>query len=311
MTPAADSVGPAGNVTGRGGALIMDRLLRSLSQMALGLGLLAAQAVPPGPATAQSAEDWGGGPLAIPAVTGEPTVPRAAPESPPRRQVLQPPAEFRRPPAPLLPGQRNRVAPDPMSGPPDIRITPGAGVRPQPRKLSPPPPPAALVAPLRPPVVVVPRPVPTTVPRPAPQPLPRRAAPRQPFPSILESLPPGTIRPLPGEILPGSRSRPPLPELPPPPTAPPPSPPAVPPPPWANRSGEGVRQQSVPWAWLLLGLGTGGAAVFLLQPRRRPEAVEGPLETLGIRIEPRPDPGVQTLRPVERLGESSGPSGEA
>ena len=192
----------------------MDRLLPSLSQLALGLGLLAAQAVPRGPAAAQSAEDWGSGPLAIPAATGEPPGPRAAPESPPPRQVLQPPPEFRRPPAPLLPGRRNRVAPDPMSGPPDIRITPGAGVLPQPRKLSPPPPPAALVAPLSPPVVVVPRPVPKTVPRPAPQPLPRRAAPRQPFPSIVESLPPGTIRPLPGEILPGSRSRPPLPELP-------------------------------------------------------------------------------------------------
>jgi hypothetical protein len=87
---------------------------------------------------------------------------------------------------------------------------------------------------------------------------------------------------------------------------PPPLPPqAVPPPPWLGGKKEPPRRDS-PWAWLLLGLGLGGTGVFLLQERRRPMAGAGPLDALGIRVVPRPDPGTQTLRPLESAGASQG-----
>jgi hypothetical protein len=279
----------------------MYRLKPSLPHAALvGLGLLVPPALLALPVAAQSAEDWGTAPLAIP---GAPAA-APAPPSPPPRQVLQAPAELRRPQAPLLPGQPNRPAPEPTGAPPDVRIAPGPGVRPQL-----PPRPAAPAAPVRVPVVVVvPRSVPTPAP-PPPQAPASRPSPREAFPSILESLPPGTIRPLPGEVLPGSRPNPTLQGLPPPPAPPQ----AVPPPPWADRQAQRAGQE-VPWAWLLLGLGVGGAAMSLVQQGRRlPTPVQvplvAPLESLGIRIEPRPDPGVQTLLPAAAPGEAPRPSG--
>jgi hypothetical protein len=303
----------------------MNRLLSSLPRggpgwlAPLALVPVVPLALVPAPAAAQSAEDWRSAPYAIPPPAPE-AAPgaRSAPEPPPPRQILQPPPELFRPQGAL-------------GGASDVRIVPGAGVRPRSRPL--PPPAAAPALPGRvpalparvPATVVIPRPVPvpaTVAPLP-PSPPPRRVSPRQPFPSVLESLPPGTIRPLPGEILPGSPASPPASAVPPqavppqavPPQAVPPTvPPAVPPPPWAAREGRGAGATGAgqePWRWLLLGLGLGGGAMFLLQRPRRPRAEEPPMQNLDIRIEPRPDPGVQTLSPAGLRAESPGPGGRA
>jgi hypothetical protein len=146
-------------------------------------------------------------------------------------------------------------------------------------------------------------------------------------------LPPGMIRPLPGEVLPGSnpgragQSAPPNAEaLAPPGPVPPgqPMPPQalpsqrVPPPPWRQRQGAQERD-AAPWAWLLLGLGLGVAAMVLLQPQgRRPGwrpgrsagrsagQRQGTLPSLGFRVEPRPDPGVSSLRPLASAAPAPG-----
>jgi len=284
-----------------------------------------------GPAVAQSAEDWSTAPLTLPADPGG--APARAPDAsvPPPRQILQPPPELRRPQAPLQPGEAPPSAPRPL---PSVRVIPGTGVRPTPARAP------ATVAPV--PASRVPSLPARSAPAPSARPGPvsptsplspgpsaadleriraslrqsRLATPKPAVPNYLESLPPGTLRPLPGEVLPGSRppgaspGRSPLPSgagpsplqgMPPPPLPPQ----AVPPPPWLGGKKEPPRRDS-PWAWLLLGLGLGGTGVFLLQERRRPMAGAGPLDALGIRVVPRPDPGTQTLRPLESAGASQG-----
>jgi hypothetical protein len=254
----------------------------------LALAALVAPALLAGPAAAQNADDWRSAPLAIP--------PSAAPSGTPE-PPLQAPAELRRPQMPLQPGQPLPEAPAPWQGNPAIRVAPGTGVRPQlrpqpqpqvqpqatpaPPKTAPPTPTIRIIR------VPVSSPAPATPPRP-PGPKVR---------SFLETLPPGTIQPLPGETLPGS-----VPQTPaqapkaPLPTAPQ-APQVVPPPPWAKGQGRNERPE-VPWIWLLLGLGIGGGAVFLLQDRRRQAPGPETASTLGIRVAARPDPGVQTLRPA-------------
>jgi hypothetical protein len=268
----------------------------------LPLAVLAGPALLAGPAAAQNADDWRSAPLAIPS--------GAAPGDTPA-QPLQAPAEVRRPQMPLQPGQPLPEAPAPWPGNPTIRVAPGAGVRPQPRpqlraqpqpplqpQATPAPPKAAPPAPQ--PSVRIIR-VPVSTPAPPPTTPPRPAGPK--VRSFLETLPPGTIQPLPGETLPGSvpqgAAR--APQAPAP--AAPQTPQVVPPPPWANRRGESERQDA-PWIWLVLGLGIGGAAVFLLQERRRDAPAPETASTLGIRVEARPDPGVQTLRPAAPHGET-------
>lgn len=284
----------------------MNRVVMVLPQACLGLALVLPLAALQGPAAAQSAEDWNSAPLAIP------SMPAATPssgsgtasEAPPPRRILQPPAELRRPQAPLLPGQPLPAGSEsPAIGPP-IRIAPGSGVRPLPRPAAAP----ARGAPaLRVPVVRVPVapavPVLPVQPSTGSRMVPRATspAPLPSVPSLLETLPPGTIRPLPGETLPGQEARPSpspsalqgMPE-------PPPPPQAVPPPPWVDRKAQGERE-AIPWSWLLLGLGIGGTAMFLLQERRPQTPLQGPLDALGIRIVARVDPGVQNLRPAQRL----------
>jgi hypothetical protein len=292
-----------------------------------GVAALALTAAGPAPAAAQSAEDWSTAPLTLP------TDPAGAPaggspvSAPPPRQILQPPPELRRPQAPLQPDD----APPPPARPlPSVRILPGAGVQP-----APPRPPAA-AAPSRLPArpAAAPARLPTLPARPAPATSPaptalaptaadleriraslrqsRLAMPKPAVPNYLQSLPPGTLRPLPGEVLPGSRppgaptlppgaAPSPLQGLPPPPLPPQ----AVPPPPWLNPKPETART-TAPWAWLLLGLGIGATGVVLVQDRRRQPPGSGPLEALGIRVVARPDPGTQTLRPQERAGATPG-----
>jgi len=289
--------------------------------------VLALVAPGPDPAGAQSAEDWSTAPLTLPAdPAGAPTGAPAG-SAPPPRQILQPPPELRRPQAPLQPGDLPPPAARPL---PSVRVVPGTGVQPAPAR-----PPAAAAparpyaAPTRLPTLPA-RPVPlspTSPPTPAPSAADleriraglrqsRLAMPKQAVPNYLQSLPPGTLRPLPGEVLPGSRPPGALPGSPAlPPGAgpspfqgmpPPPRPPqAVPPPPWLNRKPETSRADS-PWGWLLLGLGIGATGVFLMQERRRPMPGAGPLDALGIRVVPRPDPGTQTLRPQERAGAATG-----
>jgi hypothetical protein len=270
------------------------------------LGLVLASSFGPPPAQAQSATDWGSAPLAIPAAPIDAPAPGREPEPPPPGSVLQAPVDVRRPQEPLLPGAPMPALPQSSGVAPTIRVAPGAGVRPQPRPMPRPVPgpPSGMAAPRVPALSRLRQPA--LVPRPLPPAPPQAAAPaapsprRTPFPSVLESLPPGTIRPLPGETLPGtSRPQVPLPEIP----IPPQPPVAVPPPPWADRESAS-RGEEIPWPWLLLGLGLGGTAMFLLQERRRPRALESPLESLGIQVVPRPDPGVQTLRPA---GPEAGP----
>lgn len=240
----------------------------------LALAALAGPALLAAPAAAQSTDDWRSAPLAIPS--------GAAPSDTPA--------------PPLPPGQPLPDAPAPWQGSPAIRVAPGAGVRPQPR---PQPQPQAAPAPPKP---APPPPLPTVriIRVPVSTPAPPPAAPQRPpgpkVPSFLETLPPGTIQPLPGETLPGSvpqgAARAPQAPLP----AAPQAPQVVPPPPWANRQGQSERQE-VPWIWLGLGLGIGGGAVFLLQERRRDVPAPETPSTLGIRVVARPDAGVQTLRP--------------
>lgn len=285
-----------------------------------------------GPAVAQSAEDWSTAPLTLPAEPGG--APARAPDAsvPPPRPILQPPPELRRPQAPLQPGEAPPSAPRPL---PSVRVIPGTGVRPTPARapaaVAPAPASRVPAQPARP-APARPAPAPSARPAPVPptsslSPVPsaadlqriraslrqsRLAMPKPAVPNYLESLPPGTLRPLPGEVLPGSRppGRTPLPPgaapsplqgMPPPPLPPQ----AVPPPPWLGGKKEPPRRDS-PWAWLLLGLGLGGTGVFLLQERRRPMAGVGPLDALGIRVVPRPDPGTQTLRPLGSAGASQG-----
>lgn len=267
------------------------------------------------PLRAQSSEDWSTAPIAIPSAPSGgailPADPAGDASLPPRREIQLPPAELRRPQAPLLPGDA-----------PSIRIAPGEGVRPLPQ--SPRPAPASAPAagrpapiPVRPqttPQAVTPTPLrlpaepqqvmpPAGMPAASPRRLPpSTAAPSSsaPFPSLLESLPPGTIRPLPGETLPGSAgpmsprtaSPSPLQGMPP----PPPLPQVVPPPPWADPAAS-QRDGEVPWGWLLLGLGAGAISVFLAQGRSQRGRAEGPLERLGMSIVARPDPGRQNLQP--------------
>jgi hypothetical protein len=286
----------------------MNRVLTFLPQACLGAALFVPLLALQSPAAAQTAEDWNSAPLAIPSTpaTTPSTGSGTASETPPPRPILQPPDELRRPQGPLLPGQQLPAGSGiPAVGPP-IRIAPGSGVRPIPRPAAAPAVSPAVRAPARgAPALRVPV-APAAPASPGLEPsTSRRVAPRGPspaprpsVPSLLEMLPPGTIRPLPGEILPGSGERPspsPLQGMP----APPPPPQAVPPPPWADRKPQGERE-AIPWIWLLLGLGIGGTAMFLLQERRPQAPVEGPLDALGIRIVARPDPGVQNLRPVPR-----------
>jgi hypothetical protein len=163
------------------------------------------------------------------------------------------------------------------------------------------------------PLRVAPEPLPVMPPSPRPAVLPARVPPSgagpstTPFPSLLESLPPGTIRPLPGETLPGapgpsspgSASPSPLQGMPPPPLPPQ----AVPPPPWADPAAL-QRSREVPWGWLLLGLGAGAISVFLVQGRSQRGRAEAPPERLGITIVARPDPGRQSLQPQPQPGPS-------
>ncbi len=250
----------------------------------LALAALVAPALLAAPATAQSADDWRSAPLAIP--SGAAPSGAAAPP-------LQAPVEVRRPQMPLQPGQPLPEAPAPWQGNPAIRVAPGAGVRPQLRpqpQLQPQFQPQATPAPPKtapptPTVRIIRVPVSTPAPPPATPPPPPGPKVR----SFLETLPPGTIQPLPGETLPGS-----VPQAP---ARAPQAPQVVPPPPWAKGQGPSERQDA-PWIWLLLGLGIGGGAVFLLQDRRRQAPGPETASTLGIRVEARPDPGVQTLRPT-------------
>ncbi len=280
-----------------GPAPLAARLLAVLPLAALaGPALLAA------PALAQSADDWRNAPLAIPSGAA----PSGTAEPP-----LQAPAEVRRPQVPLQPGQPLPEAPAPWQGDPEIRVAPGAGLRPQLRprpQLQPPLQPQATPAPPKaappvPSVRIIRVPVSTSPPPPA-------TPPRPPGPkvrSFLETLPPGTIQPLPGETLPGS-----VPQQSParPPQVVPQAPQVVPPPPWAKGQGASQRPE-LPWLWLLLGLGIGGGAVVLLQDRRRQAPGPETAATLGIRVEARPDAGVQTLRPATPHGESPrGAAGE-
>lgn len=295
------------------------------------VALVALVAPGPAPAGAQSAEDWSTAPLTLPAdPAGAPTGAPAG-SAPPPRQILQPPPELRRPQPPLQPGDLPPPAARPL---PSVRVVPGTGLQPAPAR------PPAAAAPARPSAA------PTRLPTLPARPLPlspsspttsapsavdmeriraglrqsRLAMPKPAVPNYLQSLPPGTLRPLPGEVLPGSRPPGALPGALPgspalPPGAgpspfqgmpPPPRPPqAVPPPPWLNRKPETSRADS-PWGWLLLGLGIGATGVFLMQERRRPMPGAGPLDALGIRVVPRPDPGTQTLRPQERAGATTG-----
>jgi WAS/WASL-interacting protein len=257
------------------------------------LATLAAPALLAAPAAAQSADDWRSAPLAIPSGAA----PSGTSEPP-----LQAPAEVRRPQTPLQPGQPLPEAPAPWSGDPAIRVAPGAGVRPQPRPPLRPQPQPQLQLQFQPQATPAP-------PRAAP-PVPPVTPPRPPAPkvrSFLETLPPGTIQPLPGETLPGS-TPPPAPARPP--QVEPQAPQVVPPPPWAKGQSASQRPE-MPWLWLLLGLGIGGGAVFLLQDRRRPAPGAETASTLGIRVLARPDPGVQTLRPAPPHGEQTrGTTGE-
>jgi hypothetical protein len=266
------------------------------------------------PLRAQVSDDWSTAPIAIPSAPsgGEilPADPAGQASPPPRREIQLPPPELRRTQDPFLPGAAPtiRIAPG--------RIAPGEGLRPLPA--SPRPSAAPAPSPSRPapipsrPVaspqrVVVPTPLPVTPPLPRAADAPPQVTPSAPgspstrFPSVLESLPPGTIRPLPGETLPSSPA-------PPPPTASPSSlqgappqpgsPQSVPPPPWADPAApRGGRQ--VPWSWLLLGLGTGAIGMFLAQGRSKRGRPAAPLESLGIRIVAQPDPGRQTLQPQQ------------
>lgn len=290
-----------------------------------------------GAADAQSVEDWSTAPLTLPADPGGAQGGAPSGAAPPPRQILQPPSELRRPQAPLQPGD----APPPVVRPvPSVRVIPGIGVQPLPVR------PPAAAAPIRS-APVRPAPLPSRRPtlpaRPASPPTApiapaptaadleriraslrqsRLAMPKPAVPNYLQSLPPGTLRPLPGEVLPGSRPPAALPGSPtlpggstlPPGAAPSPlqgmpppprMPQAVPPPPWLNPKPE-PSPTTAPWAWLLTGLGIGGAGVFLAQERRRQRPGGGPLDALGIRVVARPDPGIQTLRPQTRADAGPG-----
>ena len=278
---------------------------------------------PAHPLRAQASEDWSTAPIAIPSAPSGGVIMPADPAGdasiPPRREIQLPPQELRRPEVPLLPGEA-----------PSIRVAPGEGLRPlqqSPRPALAPAPSAGRRAPIpvrpkatpqavtRTPLRVPPAPLPVTTPSPRPAVSQGRvpssgAGPSStPFPSLLESLPPGTIRPLPGERLPGSpvplspgaAPSSPLQGMPP----PPPPPKAVPPPPWADPAAS-RRSREVPWGWLLLGLGAGAFSVFLAQGRSQRGRAEGSPERLGIRIVARPDPGLQSLQPQPSLKQASG-----
>lgn len=264
-----------------------------------------------GPAAAQSVEDWSTAPLTLPADPGGAQGGTPSGAAPPPRQILQPPPELRRPQVPLQPGD----APPPVVRPvPSVRVIPGSGVQPLPVR----PPAAAPARPAAPPSApIAPAPSAADLERiRASLRQSRQAMPKPAVPNYLQSLPPGTLRPLPGEVLPGSRPPAALPGAP---TLPPgaapsplqgmPPPPrlpqAVPPPPWLNPKPEPT-STTAPWAWLLLGLGIGGTGVFLAQERRRQRPGGGPLDALGIRVVARPDPGIQTLRPQTRAGDGPG-----
>jgi hypothetical protein len=76
-----------------------------------------------------------------------------------------------------------------------------------------------------------------------------------------------------------------------------------------DRQAPRERQPLPPWAWLLVGLGMGGTAVYLLQERRRQPPTEGMLQSLDIRVVPVADAGVQTLRAAATPGEPAAPDG--